>query len=124
LRVGGDQFDVSAALANLALQPYRIDKAGTGRAKDNALHYDVSSDEAFTSGALSTAIERFITDNKKDLISLRQMRGLDYCDLDVALMIYEEMPMRSLRLSEPALKAIAEVGMSFTVSTYKASEEP
>ena len=123
LRVGGNKFDVDAVLANLALQPYRIDRAGIGRAKDNAIHFDVSSAEAFTSEALSAMIERFIAENKKDLVALRQMRNLEYYDLDVALMIYEEMPMRSLSLSEAALKAIAEVGMSFTVSAYKASDE-
>lgn len=124
LRVGGAEFDIEAALANLTLQPYRIDRAAIGRTKDNAIHFDVSSDEAFTSEALSAAIERFIADNKKDLVALRQMRNLEYYDLDVALIIYEEMPMRSLRLSKAALKAMAEVGMSFTVSAYKASDEP
>ena len=122
LRVGGDKFDVDAALANLALQPYRIDKASIGPANGSALHYDVSSDEAFTSEALSTAIERFILENKKDLIVLRQMNSLKYFELDVALLIDEKMPMRTLTMSETALKSMAEVGLALTVSAYKTSD--
>lgn len=84
-RVGGLELDIDAILGGTAIQPFRIDRAGVGRAKINALHFDVSSVEPITSSALASAIEAFLAQNRLDILFIRQMNGIEHFSLDVRL---------------------------------------
>jgi hypothetical protein len=76
-RVGGIGLDTDAILKGVALRPYRIERLGVGRAKTNALHYEISDSEPMTSSELVAAIEEFLARNRNDILLIRQTSGID-----------------------------------------------
>lgn len=118
LRVGGIDLDIDAITAGTTMKPYRTERTGIGRAKSNGLWYNVSDNDLVTSEDLSSAIQIFIAKNGRDLSILREAKGVEYIDFDVALWIDEGMIMRSLSLDPPVLAAMAAAGIYYTVSSY------
>jgi hypothetical protein len=123
-RVGGVGFDTDAIPKGVILHPYRIEKLGVGRAKTNALHYEISDSEPVTSFELVAAIEEFLARNRNDIFLIRQMSGIDGLVLDVGLFIDAQEPMRTLHFSQPLLKTIADLGLSLEFSAYGSAESP
>jgi len=122
LRIGGANFDIDAAISATKIKPYRTDRAGTGRAIENALYFDVSVTE-ITTGALSAAIENFLTANGEDLRRLRRMENVEYFELDIGIIIDGEMMSRSTTLEPGAMAALSALDMTCTISAYRGGEE-
>ncbi|HWF65069.1 MAG TPA: hypothetical protein VN685_10695 [Rhizomicrobium sp.] len=123
-RVGGIAFNVDAIPKDVALLPYRIERLGVGRAKTNALHYEIADKEPITSSELVTALRTFLTENRKDILAIRQMSGIEGLVLDVGMSVEPEKVMRSLHFDQSLLKIIAEFGISLELSVYGGGGAP
>ncbi len=122
LRAGGAEFDIQLALAETIIRPYRIDQAGVGWAKENAVYYRISDNDLLSADELSSAIEMFIAENGNNLRFLRQDGKASYQELDIGLVIDEGMLSRSLTLGPSTLSALAAMDIAYTVSAYVGSE--
>jgi hypothetical protein len=121
-RVGGSGLDVDAVLNSATLRPYRIERIGVGRAKTNALHYEISDREPGTSAELITAIEMFLNRNRNDISLIREMSGNDGLVLDVGLFFDAQEPIRTLNFPLRLLEVIADLGLSLEFSAYGCAE--
>jgi len=118
-RVVGNDLDIDAILAGTTIRPFRIDRAGVEEAKTNALHYDVSVAEPVSSSELETTLLEFMTKNKRDILIIRQARGIEQLVLDVAVTIDDGTMTRTLALSQSLLEAVTDAGLSFEISAYR-----
>ena len=121
-RVGGIGLDTEAVLKGTKLRPYRVEKLNVGRAKTNALHYEISDSEPVTSSQLASAIEDFLSNNRDDILFMGRMSGVDGFVLDVGLFMDTSRPMRTLHFSQSLLKVIADLGVSLEFSAYGSAE--
>ena len=122
VRIGGGGFDIDAALAAVKIAPYRIDRAGSGRAKENALYFHIS-DSDVTTRNLSATIKDFLTANEGDLRQLRKRPGVEYFELDIGVVIDDGTLSRSTTIGPEALAALAALNIACIISAYRGGEK-
>ena len=118
-RVAGDDLDIEAIISGAKIQPFRIGRISIGKAKTNALHYEISAAAPATSSELAAAILEFLKKNKQDIFLIRQSHGAEQLVLDVALIIDEGIAMRTLALNQPLLEVVTAAGISCEISAYR-----
>jgi len=118
LRIAGDDLDIDAMLPNAKLSPFRIDRKGEGKARTNALNYDVAADTE-SADKLFSDIRAFLLANRQEIAALGRRPGVQHFILDIAVSVAEEMASRSLVLSKDMMSAAVELGLSFEISIYR-----
>jgi hypothetical protein len=122
LRIGGANFDIDAAVPAIKINPYRTDRAGTDRTRENALYFKIPVMD-ITAAGLSDAIEKFLAANSEDLRQLLQISGAEYFDLDIGVIIDDQMMSRSTVLRPETMAALAGLNITCMISAYRGGEE-
>lgn len=118
LRVAGSELDIDAILKETCLTPDRVDRKGVGRSVINSLHYELN--DADSVSELLNHVDEFLLSARADLKRMRTYVGLEFFVLDFGLTIESEMVVISLSIDNVLLSKIVELGLSISVSSYKA----
>jgi hypothetical protein len=66
----------------------------------------------------------FLNRNRRDILLIRKMSGIDVFVLDVGLFVDAQRPMRTLCFGQQLLETIADLGLSLEFSAYGSIEAP
>ena len=120
LRIGGSEMNTATVRQAFGLEPYRADVRGTDDATMNCLHYDVSKGEEASPEECISRINEFLSVHGAELASMISLEGIDFRNLDVGLMLYEDRASVSFELSEMLVHRLSELDLSLSISTYRA----
>ena len=120
LRIGGVEMNTATVRQAFGLEPYRTDVCGTDDATTNCLYYDVSKAEEASPEECISRINEFLSVHGAELASMISLEGIEFRNLDVGLMLYEDRASASFELSEKLVHRLSELHLSVSISTYPA----
>jgi len=106
-------------IAAMQTHAYREDTKGEDGARIDCLYYNVA--ETDSQSLLVQKIENFLRENEPSLRLLNRIKNVDFKNLDIGLTLKEESASLSVELGSKLICHAAELGLSITVSVYKAS---
>ena len=121
LRIGGVAMNTALVRQALSLEPYRVDVRGTDGASANCLYYDVITESGSSHEEVVSRISKFLSVHKTELASIVHLEGVEFRNLDIGLMLYEDKASLSFDLGETLIDKLSELHLSVSISTYLAS---
>jgi len=85
------------------------------------LYYDVITNNYKHNRSYFCGIEEFILMHEDDLIKISSIKDVDYKDVDIAIMFYENYMSLNIAVDMKIALMLSRVGLSLSLSVYKAS---